>query len=163
MTFIGYELGTKGYKFMTENNTIFLGGKAIFDETKFPRCKKHQGDSDLGSIPDLSQNHDHNADHGDNESEIPPSNEDSDSQLPHPFEDDDEPKGAPSPPPLPKEPSPPHDGPSEPRPTVQFDERQWRTHDEVDKRFGERRKSLRERNLPRHLDKHPVNSEREND
>src|ERR1700710_1142233 len=98
MTFIGIDHGTKGYKFMSKENVIFLGGKAIFDETKFPRCQKQKGDSDLGMISDLTPNQNHDADHGDTGAGKPPSS-DGDVLFPQlfpPFDNDDEPTPSPS-------------------------------------------------------------------
>jgi hypothetical protein len=43
MAFIGYQNGIKGFKFMRlHNNSIFLGGKAQFDEKMFPLCKNKE-------------------------------------------------------------------------------------------------------------------------
>jgi hypothetical protein len=39
MTFIGYDIGAKAYKFMKRDNTIFIGAHALFDETEFPKAK----------------------------------------------------------------------------------------------------------------------------
>ena len=38
MTYIGYESGTKGYKFMWVSNTIFIGAMTTFDQNLFPHC-----------------------------------------------------------------------------------------------------------------------------
>ena len=38
VTYIGYEPGTKGYKFMCMSNTVFIGATATFDENLFPHC-----------------------------------------------------------------------------------------------------------------------------
>ena len=37
MTFIGYEKGTKGWMFMRNDNSIFIGANALFNELHFPR------------------------------------------------------------------------------------------------------------------------------
>src|SRR6266704_7056923 len=37
MTFIGYDKGSKAYKFMRKDNSIFIGVKAIFNESFFLR------------------------------------------------------------------------------------------------------------------------------
>src|SRR6266550_1298747 len=39
MTFIGYELNAKAYRFMTNTNQFKVSTQAEFDETKFPRAK----------------------------------------------------------------------------------------------------------------------------
>ena len=36
MTFIGYDLGSKAYHFMTKDNVMFVSVKAVFDEQYFP-------------------------------------------------------------------------------------------------------------------------------
>ena len=45
MTFIGYEIGSKAYKFMQTNTSIFIATHAWFDEEKFPRAKSENGSS----------------------------------------------------------------------------------------------------------------------
>ena len=45
MTFIGYEIGSKAYKFMRKNTLIFIATHAWFDEEKFPRAKSKDGSS----------------------------------------------------------------------------------------------------------------------
>ena len=45
MTFIGYEIGSKAYKFMQSNTLIFIATHAWFDEEKFPRAKSENGSS----------------------------------------------------------------------------------------------------------------------
>jgi hypothetical protein len=45
MTFIGYEIGSKAYKFMQKDNSIFIATHAWFDEEKFPRAKNENGSS----------------------------------------------------------------------------------------------------------------------
>jgi hypothetical protein len=45
MTFIGYEIGSKAYKFMRKDNSIFIATHAWFDEEKFPRAKSKSGSS----------------------------------------------------------------------------------------------------------------------
>ena len=45
MTFIGYEIGSKAYKFMRKNTSIFIATHAWFDEEKFPRAKSEDGSS----------------------------------------------------------------------------------------------------------------------
>ena len=46
MTFIGYEKGSKAYKFMRKDNSIFIGVKGSFDEEKFPRARSEKGHKD---------------------------------------------------------------------------------------------------------------------
>ena len=42
MIFLGFKSGTKGYKFMNpENNSIVIASTALFDEEKFPKCRKN--------------------------------------------------------------------------------------------------------------------------
>jgi len=38
LTYISYDSGTKGYKFMHVSNTVFIGAMATFDENLFPHC-----------------------------------------------------------------------------------------------------------------------------
>ena len=45
MTFIGYEIGSKAYKFMQKNASIFIATHAWFDEEKFLRAKSEDGSS----------------------------------------------------------------------------------------------------------------------
>ena len=51
MTFIGYEIGSKAYKFMRNDNTIFIGVQSLFDETKFPQVKTDNGNDKLFEHP----------------------------------------------------------------------------------------------------------------
>src|SRR5215469_13236194 len=72
MVFIGFKIGTKGYRFMRSNNSIFIGHTAMFDETMFPRCpdNRNPGFTEIGQ----DQN-DQTDPHGDVD---PPSNGDDD-------------------------------------------------------------------------------------
>jgi hypothetical protein len=45
MTFIGYEIGSKAYKFMHKDNSICIATHAWFDEEKFPRANSGDGSS----------------------------------------------------------------------------------------------------------------------
>jgi hypothetical protein len=45
MTFIGYEIGSKAYKFMCKDNSICIATHAWFDEEKFPRANSGDGSS----------------------------------------------------------------------------------------------------------------------
>ena len=45
MTFISYKIGSKAYKFMRKNTSIFIATHAWFDEEKFPRAKSEDGSS----------------------------------------------------------------------------------------------------------------------
>jgi hypothetical protein len=45
MTFIGYEIGSKAYKFMRKDNSICIATHAWFDEEKFPRANSGDGSS----------------------------------------------------------------------------------------------------------------------
>ena len=63
MTYIGYEIGSKAYKFMRKDNSIFVATHAWFDEEKFPRAKNESGSSkDKLKIcpPDINQDQDIN-------------------------------------------------------------------------------------------------------
>ena len=58
MTFIGYEIGSKAYKCMHKNTSIFIATHAWFDEEKFPRAKSESGSSKNKLIicpPDINQ------------------------------------------------------------------------------------------------------------
>jgi hypothetical protein len=60
MTFIGYEIGSKAYKFMRKDNSIFIATHAWFDEEKFPRAKNENGSSQNKLIicpPDINQDY----------------------------------------------------------------------------------------------------------
>jgi hypothetical protein len=52
MTFIGYELNSKAYKFMTSNNSIVISSQATFFEDRFPRKGKDSDTitKDIGQI-----------------------------------------------------------------------------------------------------------------
>jgi len=54
MTYIGYETGVKGWKFVQWNGAIFTGATATFDDTLFPCCPgaKTLARTDLGGTPD---------------------------------------------------------------------------------------------------------------
>jgi len=54
MTYIRYETGIKGWKFMQPSGAIFTGATATFDETLFPCCPgaKTPAKTDLGETPD---------------------------------------------------------------------------------------------------------------
>jgi len=54
LTYIGYETGVKGWRFVRQNGAIFTGATATFDETLFPRCPgaKTLARTDLGETPD---------------------------------------------------------------------------------------------------------------
>ena len=45
MTFVGYEIGSKAYKFIRSNNSIFIATHAWFDEEKFLGAKSENGSS----------------------------------------------------------------------------------------------------------------------
>jgi hypothetical protein len=45
MTFIGYEIGSKAYKFIRKDNVICIATHAWFDEEKFPRANSGDGSS----------------------------------------------------------------------------------------------------------------------
>jgi len=55
MTYIGYETGIKGWKFMQPSGTMITEATATFDETLFPCCPgaKTPARTDLGETPDL--------------------------------------------------------------------------------------------------------------
>jgi len=55
MTYIGYETGVKGWKFMWPSGTIFTRAMATFDETIFPCCPgaKTPARMNLSETPDL--------------------------------------------------------------------------------------------------------------
>jgi len=54
MTYIGYETGVKGWRFVRPSGAIFTGATATFDETLFPCCPgaKTPARTDLGETPD---------------------------------------------------------------------------------------------------------------
>jgi hypothetical protein len=62
MTYLGVHAGTKGYMFMRPSGSVFIGTKALFDETLFPRCgdKAAPPITDLGDFPpDEPEDHNH--------------------------------------------------------------------------------------------------------
>ena len=100
MTFIGYEIGSKAYKFMQKNTSIFIAAHAWFDEEKFPKAKSEDGSSknklnicppdinqdqediNNSTIPNSDTDSDHNHDdpHDDSSSDDTPSNKQEKSQ-----------------------------------------------------------------------------------
>ena len=55
MISLGYEKGSKAYKFM-RNNTIFISDNAIFDENNFPRRNKTSSSKLIESPPGITTN-----------------------------------------------------------------------------------------------------------
>jgi len=55
MTYIRYETGIKGWRFVQQSGAIFTGATATFDETLFPHCPgaKTPAGTDLSETPDL--------------------------------------------------------------------------------------------------------------
>ena len=45
MTFIGYDMGAKAYRFMRKDNSMVIAIKCLFDEDTFPRAKSEKGTS----------------------------------------------------------------------------------------------------------------------
>ena len=45
MTFIGYDMGAKAYRFMRKDNSMVVAIKCLFDEDTFPRTKSEIGTS----------------------------------------------------------------------------------------------------------------------
>src|SRR5258705_4538016 len=43
ITFVGYEIGSKAYKFMCKDNSIFVAAHALFNKNTFPRAKNENG------------------------------------------------------------------------------------------------------------------------
>ena len=43
MTFVGYDIGSKAYKFMRKDNAVFTAAHALFDENTYPRLKNENG------------------------------------------------------------------------------------------------------------------------
>ena len=85
MTFIGYEIGSKAYKFMWKNNSVFIATHAWFDEEKFPRAKSEDGSSKNKlniCPPDINQDQEDI-----NNSIIPNSDTDSDHKHDDPHDD----------------------------------------------------------------------------
>ena len=70
MTFIGYENGSKAYKFMRKDNSIFIGVKAIFNENSYPRSENPTDKQSPTGIQDLWADENPNIDDGsDNDSD----------------------------------------------------------------------------------------------
>ncbi len=76
MTFVGYDVGSKSYLFMDNNNTICSSPDATFDEQWFPKCKdsrpfehlepdkQHKPSSNSRGDADSSGNEDNSSDDG---------------------------------------------------------------------------------------------------
>ena len=45
MTFIGYDMGAKAYRFMRKDNSMVIAIKCLFDKDTFPRAKSKKGTS----------------------------------------------------------------------------------------------------------------------
>ena len=45
MTFIGYDMGAKAYRFMRKDNSMVIAVKCLFDKDTFPRAKSKMGTS----------------------------------------------------------------------------------------------------------------------
>jgi hypothetical protein len=54
MTFVGYNINSKAYKFMTKENKLVVSSQATFNELKFPRAKK---ELDIATRDQRSLNH----------------------------------------------------------------------------------------------------------
>jgi hypothetical protein len=54
MTFVGYDINSKAYKFMTKENKLVVSSQATFNELKFPRAKK---ELDIATRDPSSLNH----------------------------------------------------------------------------------------------------------
>jgi hypothetical protein len=102
MTFIGYEIGSKAYKFMHKDNSICIATHAWFDEEKFPRANsgdgsskhklkicppsknKDQEDNNYSTDPDTDSDHNNDDPHKKDSSDDTPS----DSQEESPSEEE---------------------------------------------------------------------------
>jgi hypothetical protein len=102
MTFIGYEIGSKAYKFMHKDNSICIATHAWFDEEKFPRAdsgdgsskdklkicppsiNKDQEDDNYSTNPDTDSDHNNDDPHNKDSSDDTPS----DSQEESPSEEE---------------------------------------------------------------------------
>src|SRR5258705_10475467 len=83
MTFVGYDIGSKAYKFMRKDNAVFTAAHALFDKNTYPRLKNENGfgknkliESPTGITKDQEDiiipinptkliDHDHDPDHND--------------------------------------------------------------------------------------------------
>jgi hypothetical protein len=75
MTFIGYETGVKGWRFVRPFGTIFIGATATFDENLFPRCPGASvpGQTEFGDLPpDDSEDHTHSEGTDNGNDDYPP-------------------------------------------------------------------------------------------
>ena len=50
MTFIGYDMGAKAYKFMCKDNSMVIAMKCLFDKDTFPRAKSENGTSNQNKL-----------------------------------------------------------------------------------------------------------------
>ena len=50
MTFIGYDMGAKAYRFMHKDNSMVIAVKCLFDEDTFPRAKSKNGTSNQNKL-----------------------------------------------------------------------------------------------------------------
>jgi len=62
MTYLGYEPGTKGMKFMRSSNMIFMASTTTFDEALFPCCPT--ATMPTGTVMDDDPPHDQEGSHG---------------------------------------------------------------------------------------------------
>ncbi len=53
MTFVGYESGSKAYRFMNSNNNLIVSAQATFFEDRFPRLGKNEEIKTKDSVPIL--------------------------------------------------------------------------------------------------------------
>ena len=94
MSFIGYDMGAKAYRFMQKDNSMVIAVKCLFEEDTFPRAKSENGTSNQNKLKmsppgniekDLEEiyippnpknndiNHDHEDPHDENSSDDTPS------------------------------------------------------------------------------------------
>jgi len=69
MTFISYDKGSKAYKFMCKDNSIFVGVRAIFNESFFPRSDNDK-DKQI-SLPGINNNWEEEEDSDSGQEDIP--------------------------------------------------------------------------------------------
>ena len=50
MTFIGYDMGAKAYRFMHKDNSMVIAAKCLFDEDTFPRVKSENETSNQNKL-----------------------------------------------------------------------------------------------------------------
>ena len=82
MIFLGYEAGSKAYRFLDDSGRIIISSNAIFDELVFPRCVK-RSDTPCQNESYREENHDTEDNHHEYPMEVAPPSSVHDSHIPY--------------------------------------------------------------------------------